>query len=77
MLAILGKVVILLTNNQGNGLHAYEHSLLNPNPTGLFEGVESTGGGLIWPPLQISAADRAIAAKICTKIETNVLYKTV
>ena len=49
---------------------------INPNPTGLFEGIES-GGGLLPPPPQISAVDRTIATKICTKVETNVFSKTV
>ena len=35
------------------------------------------GGGLLQPPLQISAVDRAITAKICIKVECDVNYKTV
>ena len=35
------------------------------------------GGGLLRPPLQISAADRAIAAKICIKVECDVNYNFV
>ena len=35
------------------------------------------GGGLLQPPLQISAVDRAIAAKICIKVECDVNYKSV
>ena len=34
------------------------------------------GGGLIWPPPPlISATEHATAAKFCTNIEVNVLYK--
>ena len=44
---------------------------------GYLRHLSPPGGGLFWPPLQISATDRAIAAKICTKVETNILYKTV
>ena len=36
-----------------------------------------TGGGLNQPPLENSAADRAIAAKICTYVTYGVLYLTV
>ena len=57
--------------------YLWELDVLNPNPTGLFEGLESTGGGLIWPPPQISAADRAIAAKICMRVGPDLICKTV
>ena len=35
------------------------------------------GGGPIRPPLEISAVDRAIAAKICTMVVCDVIYKIV
>ena len=35
------------------------------------------GGGDLFGPLQVFAMDRAKAAKICTKVEANVLYKPV
>ena len=35
------------------------------------------GGGGIMAPLEISAVDRAIAAKICTMVVCDVIYKTV
>ena len=50
---------------------AKKHGCLNPNQPGLFWRL-SCGGGL-----QISAADRAIAAKICIKVECDVNYKTI
>ena len=33
------------------------------------------GGGPIRPPLEISAVDHAIAAKICTMVVRDVIYK--
>ena len=53
---------------------------LNPNqPRAILEAElpGGGGGGLLQPPLQISAADRSIAAKICIKVECHVNYKTV
>ena len=44
---------------------------------------DSSGGRLVrlggsWPPpLEISAVDRAIAAKICTMVVCDVIYKTI
>ena len=35
------------------------------------------GGGPIMPPLEISAVDRAITAKICTMVVCDVIYKIV
>ena len=42
---------------------------LNPNPIGLFEGLESIGGGPIWPPPQISATQEPIDLKLGTDIK--------
>ena len=53
---------------------------LNPKKTGLFWRLERLGGGggPSWPPpLEISAVDRAIAAKICTMVVCDVIYKIV
>ena len=54
-------------------------TLINPNQPGLFWRLSSPGGGGggCSSPLQILAVDRAIAAKICIKVECNVNYKTV
>ena len=54
-------------------------TLISP---GYFGGWVARGGGggggcFSPPPLQISAVDRAIAAKICIKVECDVNYKTV
>ena len=49
----------------------------NPKKTGLFWRLERQGGGGSWPPLDISAVDCAIAAKICTMVVCNVIYKIV
>ena len=35
------------------------------------------GGGALGPPLEISAVDRAITAKICTMVVCDVIYKIV
>ena len=55
--------------------------MINPNQPGLFWRLSSPGGGggggAVAAPLQISAVDRAIAAKICIKVECDVNYKTV
>ena len=45
---------------------------LNPNQPGLFWRL-----GPLQPPLQISAVDITIAAKICIKVECDVNYKSV
>ena len=43
---------------------------LNPNPIGLFEGLESMGGGPLWPPPpQISATQEPIDLKLGTDIK--------
>ena len=42
---------------------------LNPNPIGLFEGLESIGGGPLWPPPQISATQEPIDLKLGTDIK--------
>ena len=46
---------------------------LNPNPIGLFWGLESIGGGggggLFWPPPQISATNGPIDLKIGTVVK--------
>ena len=47
---------------------------LNPKKTGLFWRLERLGGG---GGGGISAVDRAIAAKICTMVVCDVIYKTV
>ena len=44
---------------------------------GYFGGWKDWGGGPKRPPLQISAVDRAITAKICTMVVCNVIYKIV
>ena len=44
---------------------------------GYFGGWKDWGGGPWWPPLEISAVDRAIAAKICTMVVCDVIYKIV
>ena len=42
----------------------------NPIPIGLFRGLESIGGGgLIWPPPQISATNGPIDSKIGTVVK--------
>ena len=53
---------------------------VNPNQPGVFWRLSCPvggGGGLLQAPLQISAADRAIATKICIKVECDINYKTV
>ena len=55
-------------------------NVLNPNYTGLFWRLVRLGGGggaMMAPPLEISAVDRAIAAKICTMVVCDVIYKTI
>ena len=50
---------------------------LNPNQPGLLWRLSCPGGGgggCSSPPLQISAVDRAIAAKICIKVECDVNF---
>ena len=42
---------------------------------GYFGGWKDWGGGPWWPPLEISAVDRAIAAKISTMVVCDVIYK--
>ena len=42
---------------------------LNPNPIGIYGGLESIGGGQYGPPPQISAMNAPIDAKIGTDVE--------
>ena len=49
---------------------------VNPKKTGLFWRLERLGA-MMAPPLEISAVDRAIAAKICTMVVCDVIYKIV
>ena len=51
----------------------------NPKKTGLFWRLERLGGGggAMMAPLEISAVDCAIAAKICTMVVCDVIYKIV
>ena len=46
-------------------------STFNPNPIGLFWGLESIGGGggLFWPPPPISATNGPIDSKIGTVVK--------
>ena len=51
-------------------------NVVNPNQPGLFWRLSCPGGGGGAALLQISAVDRAIATKICIKVECDVNYKT-
>ena len=42
---------------------------------GYFGSWKNWGGGLYGPPLEISAVDRAITAKIWTMVVCDVIYK--
>ena len=46
-----------------------ENVRFNPNPIGLFEGLESMGGPLWPPPPQISATQEPIDLKLGTDIK--------
>ena len=48
--------------------------LLTLKLPGYFDSCHSRGGGPLWPPLKISAADRAITTKICMMVENDVIY---
>ena len=50
---------------------------LTLNRLGYFGSSKDWGGGPKGPPLKISAADRAIAAKICTMVVWDVIYKII
>ena len=52
-----------------------EAILFNPNPIGIYGGLESIGGGPIWPPPQISAMNAPIDAKIGTDVEPVIKNK--
>ena len=51
--------------------------LFNPNPIGLFWGLESIGGGDFRPPPQISATNGPIDLKIGSRKTSQVEYKKI
>ena len=72
------------TLNRGGDVYPYPPPLstpltqrFNPNQPGLFWRLSCPGGGAAPAPPQILAAEHAIAAKICIKVECDVNYKTV
>ena len=62
---------------EGPKLHKYTLLFLTLISPGYFGGWVARGEAVPAPLLQISAVDRAIAAKICIKVECDVNYKTV
>ena len=62
-----------MTDCKANLTHSISNNTqkqFNPNPIGIYGGLEFIGGGgPLWPPPQISAMNAPIDAKIGTDVE--------